>query len=68
MFSRSYSMRNNTFRSAQAGASCDATDGALLGGRALAVRLFDLPVIYAIWGLLLGLLISPFKLMPLRIS
>ena len=72
MISSSRSMRNNTCRAAQTGASCVATNMDLRGGRALCVRLFILSVLAVIRGLLLillsSLLITRFKLVPLRIS
>lgn len=68
MFSFTRSMRNNNNRAARTGAYCDAMEKGLLDGRALSVRLFVLYVADIILALLLSLLISRSKFLPLRIS
>ena len=68
MFNFTRSMCNNNYRAARTGASCDAMDRDLLSGRALCVRLFVLYVADIILCLLLSLLISRSKFLPLRIS
>ncbi|MBO7668118.1 MAG: hypothetical protein J6T26_06605 [Firmicutes bacterium] len=68
MISFTRSMRNNSFRAARTGASCDTMNKGLLDGRALSVRLFVLFLADIVLSLWLSLLISRSKFLPLRIS
>ena len=68
MISFTRSMRNNSFRAARTGVSCDAMNKGLLDGRALSVRLFVLFLADIVLSLWLSLLISRSKFLPLRIS